>query len=119
MGKVDLEIERQWASFNGRLLMLGFGSIGRGVLPLLLRHIAIPPERIAIMSPEGGWEALAAAQGVAYETGALTPDNYQQLLTARLGPGDFVDIAPHRRHRVEWTTPDEATVWLVVFYRAD
>ena len=37
----------------------------------------------------------------------------------RLGPGDFVDIAPHRRHRVEWTTPDEATVWLVVFYRAD
>ena len=33
-----------------------------------------------------------------------------------LGPGDFVDIAPHRRHRVAWTDPDQATVWLAVFY---
>ncbi len=23
---------------------------------------------------------------------------------------------PHRRHRVEWTTPDEPTVWLAVHY---
>jgi len=32
-------------------------------------------------------------------------------------PGDCVNIAAHRRHRVEWTTPDEPTVWLAVFYR--
>jgi len=31
-------------------------------------------------------------------------------------PGDWIDIPAHRRHRVEWTTPDERTVWLVVFY---
>ena len=36
-----------------------------------------------------------------------------------LRAGDFVDIAPHRRHRVEWTTPDTATVWLAVFYPSD
>ncbi len=35
----------------------------------------------------------------------------------RLGPGDFVDIPAHRRHRVEWTHPDEPTVWLAVHYR--
>ncbi len=33
-------------------------------------------------------------------------------------PGDWLDIPAHRRHRVEWTTPDERTVWLVVFYDA-
>ena len=33
-----------------------------------------------------------------------------------LQPGDWLDIAPHRRHRVEWTAPDEPTVWLAVFY---
>ena len=33
-----------------------------------------------------------------------------------LGPGDWVEIAPHRRHRVEWTAPDEVTVWLAVFF---
>ncbi|OUT62665.1 MAG: phosphoribosylaminoimidazole carboxylase [Rhodopirellula sp. TMED11] len=31
-------------------------------------------------------------------------------------PGDHVLIPAHRRHRVEWTTPDESTVWLAVFY---
>jgi cupin 2 domain-containing protein len=38
--------------------------------------------------------------------------------TVALGPGDWVDIAPHRRHRVEWTDPDAPTVWLAVFYRS-
>jgi cupin 2 domain-containing protein len=31
-------------------------------------------------------------------------------------PGDFIDIPPHRKHRVDWTTPDEPTIWLAVFY---
>lgn len=33
-----------------------------------------------------------------------------------LMPGDFIDISAHRRHRVEWTTPEEPTIWLAVFY---
>ena len=37
--------------------------------------------------------------------------------TVELGPGDFINIPAHRRHRVEWTTPDEPTIWLAVFYR--
>jgi cupin 2 domain-containing protein len=35
----------------------------------------------------------------------------------RLLPGDFVEIAPHRRHRVEWTDRDQPTVWLASLYR--
>jgi cupin 2 domain-containing protein len=33
-----------------------------------------------------------------------------------LKPGDFVNIPAHQKHRVEWTTPDEPTVWLAMFY---
>ncbi|WP_373653527.1 cupin domain-containing protein [Schlesneria sp. DSM 10557] len=33
-----------------------------------------------------------------------------------LVPGDSLTIPAHRRHRVDWTTPDEPTVWLAVFY---
>ena len=33
-----------------------------------------------------------------------------------LGPGDHVEILPHVRHRVDWTDPDEVTIWLAVFY---
>ena len=34
-----------------------------------------------------------------------------------LGPGDYVDIPAHARHRVEWTDPARPTVWLAVHYR--
>ena len=35
-----------------------------------------------------------------------------------LKPGDFVDISAHRKHRVEWTTSDEPTVWLAIHFDA-
>ena len=38
--------------------------------------------------------------------------------TVEMKPGDFINIPAHKRHRVEWTTPDTPTIWLVVFYRA-
>jgi cupin 2 domain-containing protein len=31
--------------------------------------------------------------------------------------GDFVSIPAHKKHRVEWTTPAELTIWLAVFYK--
>ena len=35
-----------------------------------------------------------------------------------LRAGDCIDIAAHRRHRVDWTAPDQVSVWLAVFYAA-
>ena len=34
-----------------------------------------------------------------------------------LGPGDYIHIPAHRRHRVEWTDPNQRTVWLALHYR--
>jgi cupin 2 domain-containing protein len=31
-----------------------------------------------------------------------------------LAPGDWIEIPPHVRHRVEWTDAGEPTVWLAV-----
>ncbi len=36
--------------------------------------------------------------------------------TIVLEPGNFVNIPAGKRHRVEWTSADEPTVWLAVFY---
>jgi cupin 2 domain-containing protein len=33
-----------------------------------------------------------------------------------LKPGDFINIPAHKKHRVEWTTPAEPTIWLAVHY---
>ena len=35
-----------------------------------------------------------------------------------LGPGDHLTIPAHCRHRVKWTDPQQATVWLAVHYSA-
>ena len=35
-----------------------------------------------------------------------------------LGPGDFLEIPAHQRHRIDWTSDTEPTVWLAVFYRS-
>lgn len=32
-----------------------------------------------------------------------------------MGPGDALWLPAHRRHRVTWTDPDQATVWCAVF----
>jgi cupin 2 domain-containing protein len=34
-----------------------------------------------------------------------------------LGPGDYVLIPAHRRHRIEWTDAKAPTVWLALHYR--
>ena len=33
-----------------------------------------------------------------------------------LGPGDWMNIPAHARHRVEWTDEDQDTIWLAVHY---
>jgi cupin 2 domain-containing protein len=37
--------------------------------------------------------------------------------TVTLQPGDYVNILAHEQHRVDWTTPDEETIWLAIFYQ--
>jgi cupin 2 domain-containing protein len=36
--------------------------------------------------------------------------------TIELKCGDFIHIAAHVRHRVDWTTPEEPTIWLAIFH---
>lgn len=78
------------AVFGGRLVMLGFGSIGQGVLPLILRHIDMDASRIHVISadPRGG--DIAAAHGVRFTVLPLTRQNYREVLGAELGRGDFL-----------------------------
>jgi homospermidine synthase len=84
--------------FGGRLVMLGCGSIGQGVLPLIARHIDMPRERIQIVSADRRGAAVAAEYGVAHATLPITRANYRSVLEPLLGRGDFllnlsVDVA--------------------------
>ncbi|HXC28794.1 MAG TPA: cupin domain-containing protein [Stellaceae bacterium] len=67
-------------------------------------------------SPEGFWYDQDEAEFVLVLAGAARLE-FADGAMLTLGPGDFVDIAPRHRHRVEWTNPDCPTVWLAVFYK--
>ncbi len=41
--------KKTFSGFAGRILIVGFGCIGRAVLPLLLRHTGLGPDRIRIV----------------------------------------------------------------------
>ena len=67
-------------------------------------------------SPEGFWYDQPEGEWVVVLQGQATLRFEDSPEPVRLNPGDFIDIAPHRRHRVEWTDPAQATVWLAVHY---
>ncbi|HEX2942403.1 MAG TPA: saccharopine dehydrogenase C-terminal domain-containing protein [Rhodopila sp.] len=77
-------------AFRGRLVMLGFGSIGQGVLPLILRHVDITPGQISILSADVRGQDVAAEYGVAFTVLPVTRANLHDVLGSRLGAGDFL-----------------------------
>jgi homospermidine synthase len=78
-------------AFSGRLVIVGFGSIGQGVLPLLLRHIIdLRPDQIVIITAELRGLEVAEEYGVRFVETALTRDNYRAVLDPWLGAGDFL-----------------------------
>ena len=66
-------------------------------------------------SPEGFWYDQAEHERVLLLKGAARL-RFEGEEPIELGPGSFVNIPAHRRHRVEWTDPDRATVWLALHY---
>jgi len=76
--------------FPARILFVGFGSIGQGVLPLILRHIGITPERITIVTGDDRGHEEAAKYGVKFVKEPLTRENHRRILNPLLGRGDFL-----------------------------
>src|SRR5688572_6633414 len=76
--------------FPGRIIFIGFGSIGQGTLPLVLRHIGIAKERITIITSDDRGKQEAEEYGIKVVKVTLTRDNYRRELDPYIGRGDFV-----------------------------
>ncbi|HZP97918.1 MAG TPA: saccharopine dehydrogenase C-terminal domain-containing protein [Reyranella sp.] len=78
-------------AFGGRMVMIGFGSIGQGVLPLIFRHIDMRPDQITVISADdrGGLKEMKRF-GVTFIRKRLTEANLRPTLEKRLGKGDFL-----------------------------
>jgi homospermidine synthase len=77
------------ARFDGPIVMIGFGSIGRGTLPLLERHIQFDRSKFIVIDPVDTDRKLLDERQIQFKQVAVTRDNYRALLTPLLkaGPG--------------------------------
>ena len=67
-------------------------------------------------SPPGCWYDQEQHEWVALLTGRAGLLIEGEAEPRLLEPGDFLLLPAHRRHRVEWTDPDQPTVWLALHY---
>jgi homospermidine synthase len=82
--------------FAGKILLVGCGYVGRCTLPLLLRHLGVPADRITVLDFVDARAAVAdsLAKGVKYVIDRITPDNMASVLASHVGPGDVIlDLA--------------------------
>jgi homospermidine synthase len=81
---------KKHVKFGGRLTFVGFGSVGQGTLPLILRHIDMPHDRIAIVTGDERGRYEADHFGISFRVTPLTRENYRAVLEPLIGRGDFL-----------------------------
>jgi cupin 2 domain-containing protein len=96
------------------------GALPQELCQTLLNAAHVRIERIVSRghaSPQGFWYDQDEHEWVLLVSGRarLRFDGEDSLV--ELSPGSYINIPAHRRHRVEWTDPDQSTVWLAIHYR--
>ena len=76
------------ARITGPIVMIGFGSIGKGTLPLIERHFHYDKSRFVVIDPEDKDRKILDDRGIRFVHQAVTRDNYRKLLGPLLTDGD-------------------------------
>jgi homospermidine synthase len=72
---------------SGPIVMIGFGSIGQGTLPLIERHFEFDKSRFVVVDPQEKHKELLDERGIRFIKQAVTRENYRDLLTPLLTAG--------------------------------
>ncbi len=74
-------------TITGPIVMIGFGSIGKGTLPLIERHFTFDAKRFTVIDPEAKDRALLDERGIRFVQEKLTRDNLHDVLHPLLTEG--------------------------------
>lgn len=93
-------------------------DLTKEVFEVLAQTTTVKIERIISKghtSPETGWYDQGQNEWVAVLQGAATLE-FDDGHRVEMAPGSYLNIPAHTKHRVVWTTPEQETIWLAVFY---
>jgi hypothetical protein len=69
-----------YSEITGPVIMIGFGSIGRGTLPLIERHFKFDKSRMVVIDPSEKNRKILDDKGIRFVKQAITKDNYAEVL---------------------------------------
>ncbi|AUX24635.1 homospermidine synthase [Sorangium cellulosum] len=76
--------------FGGRIVIVGCGSIGQTVLPLLHRHVPHTGDGLVVLSADEQGRKVAENCGASFAHTHLTPSNLRAILTRYVRSGDLL-----------------------------
>lgn len=83
--------------FRGKVLLMGFGAVARCTLPILFKHLRVPPENVTIMDFDAAAGDAArewVGRGCRFVQDRVTRENLGTLLGKQVGAGDLlIDLA--------------------------
>lgn len=81
---------KKYVNFSGRFVIIGCGSIGQAIMPLIFRHVDVPASRVEVVTADERGRKVAESFGVKFTVEPLTAANFESVLAPRLSNGDFL-----------------------------
>ena len=75
-------------TISGPIVIIGFGSIGRGTLPLIERHFSFDAKRLTVIDPEDKDRGLLDERGIRFIQDRVTKETLDGLLRPLLTEGE-------------------------------
>lgn len=69
-----------YGRIDGPIVMIGFGSIGRGTLPLIERHFDYDADQLVVVDPDAAVHTFLSARKIRHVQVAITRENYREVL---------------------------------------
>ena len=96
------------AHFDKKILIIGYGSVGQAILPLIIKHISNDPSKITVIEKDDNGKVFRkrnTGNGVKYIKKEILPNNLTTILKKYTEPGSFiVDVSLNisAKNIIEW-----------------
>jgi len=89
----EAKTNKKFVNYNNKILILGYGSVGQAILPIIMRHITNTASNITVL--EKGENRVTfikrnKGNGVNYIKKEILPENFESTMKSLVGEGDFV-----------------------------
>src|SRR3954470_21148376 len=73
-----------------KIILIGYGSVGQAITPLLISHLKVDPSQICIITADNDGSGIAEYYGIEFHIQSITSQNLSSLLSIYIQSGDLL-----------------------------